>query len=347
MRIALVQSADDLTRYPYADTISFVESCCRGESQERPVLAQLQLPTVEAVSEEGIQRLFETLGPVTWRAVVFATNALNSELIWSAAERAGDHLLEYLSAGGGLVFFQGNYRTPSALAGSFGYSAGHRTHNDPQSAQPTARGRDDVLLHYPDALTPSDLAEASDGRMRVPGGRPWGGLHWETINLTSSSTMVPVLESGAEELLLARSGSSTGMRLVVSKVLADWHRQRPLLRNILSFAVAGAPTALALGPTGDNEAIAQSLGTDEHVVWVSSGQVTADSWESRHVRLALTAPWSGRTARGLRLGLGSTSVTSPETPGTKDESSAVSRTGRRSAGPPGTTMFPRRSRRGR
>lgn len=290
MRIALVQSADDLTRYPYADTISFVESCCRGDPPERPVLAQLQPTAVEAVSEEGILRLFETLDPVTWRAVVFATNALNSELIWSVVEGAGERLLDYMGAGGGLVFFQGNYRTPSALATHFGFSAGHRACNDPQSTQPTSRGRDDVLLHHPASPVPSDLAETAEGRMQVAGGRPWGRLHWETIELTSSSTMIPVLESAAGELLLARSGSTTGMRLVVAKVLSDWQRQRPLLRNILSFAVAGAPTVLAFGPNGDNEAIAQTLGTGEHVVWMSEQEVSADSWLGRHVRLALTGP---------------------------------------------------------
>jgi hypothetical protein len=298
MRIALIQSADDLSRYPYADTLAFVESCCRGEGEEQPLLLHLRPVTVEAVNEEGLQRLFAALDPLTWRALIFATNALNSDFIWAVLERHEETLLRYLEGGGGVVFFQGNYRTPPRLSRRLGYTAGRRLSLESREyAGATARGTDDVLLAYPDQLDFSELAESSEKLMRVDQGSSWGRLFWEVVELKSNSAMIPVIQASSGEILVARTGDTAGMRVVTSKILADWHRRRTLFRNLLSFALTGAPTALVLGD--ENEAVAQSLAVSEHIVRVPADQrLEVNSWLGRHVQLALTPmrPASGAYA---------------------------------------------------
>ncbi len=163
-RIALIQSADDLARYPYADTLGFVDSCCKGKGGEPPLLFHLQPVTVESVTEERLRYFLQSLDPSACPALVFATNALNSDLIWDLVQKQQETLALYLENGGGALFFQGNYRTPDALTQRLGYSALRRLDGQhAEHAEPTLRGADDVLLAYLDPVDFQQLSELRDG----------------------------------------------------------------------------------------------------------------------------------------------------------------------------------------
>jgi hypothetical protein len=266
--IAVVYWGTEAARHRYADLPAWLR-----DVRTLPSTRGLQF---DAYADSEADYLLDGIDPRDYSCVVFASNALKGDAVQEAVARHATDLDSYAERGGGLVVLH-QYIEPDDLSRLFPflrdeYRLALQASVDVRGAAvPIAVNSEDILLRFP-AATPA----GGSGSERGTGPRP---LHWRTLDGTAlGATFLPVLTSGKEGApILARTLAGARRRVVVSTVPLDWHDQRALFVNAVSYAARGEPARVWLGAAGDHR-LRSWLDADGRTVEATRASKDSSTW---------------------------------------------------------------------
>ncbi|MDR0789993.1 MAG: hypothetical protein LBO06_04270 [Bacteroidales bacterium] len=250
-RIAIVQNEKELIQYDCADWHKYLD----GE----PLFVYYKC---QFFNEHNIEDLFNDLSENIdkFDAVFFATNSLNSQIIYDACilDKNKNLIENFISKNHGLyVGYSSRIKERNFLPKNYLVKQEERPLRDKKTIiKPKQEDAKDGNLHFENHPATNAHFPIDKDKYVIAANKPQTveGLYFDYLLYEDNSlqTLDPlVIDKEKNRVLMYCTKNTSGHRVIISTLPIDWQNQKCLFINVVKYCTEGVPTVEIIGKEKD------------------------------------------------------------------------------------------------